>query len=483
MLEGKLALSKPLRIAVLAAVLGACGLAGLVVAGVFSSNSNKQGNASSHPKTGRNKNANSDTQPDTPYGTISTVAGTGQKWNEHGPGDGGLATHARFNEVTSVAALSDGGFLVVDADNERVRRVFPDGKIQTVAGCSASSNNSSHKFNKCAQKQERDLNRDGTSDMGDGGSAVKAELGQYVLGVRALAGGGFLIADGSEGFYGAIRHVNLAGTISRIAGHGKFSFEANDCSGGCGDGGLATKAGVYAWGVAPTSDGGFLIADTLNDRIRRVSPPNAKGVRTIKTVAGIGSFTKRGVGDLSPSFSGDGGLAIYARLDHPKGVAETPDGGFLIADSMNNRIRKVDRNGIITTVAGSGPVRLGERESKDDHRSDIWDKSGAFSGDGGPATKARLDQPRNIAVAKDGTFYIADTNNNRIRKVDPNGIITTVAGSSRQSGPIGDGGPATKARLREPWDVSLTPNGDLLIADTDHNRVRLVNLHSPRRAR
>src|SRR5207248_223189 len=135
------------------------------------------------------------------------------------------------------------------------------------------------------------------------------------------------------------------------------------------------------FGVATTADGGFLIADQSNS-IRRVSPAG-----TITTVAGSGTS----------GFSGDGGPATAAQLNAPSGVAATADGGFLIADFNNNRIRRVSSAGTITTVAGSG--------------------TSGFSGDGGPATAAQLNFPRGVAATADGGFVIADTGNSRIRHV------------------------------------------------------------------
>ena len=205
-------------------------------------------------------------------------------------------------------------------------------------------------------------------------------------------------------------------------------------------------------GVVVGSDGSFFITDKSNHRIRRVDP---KGV--ITTVAGNGT---RG-------FSGDGGLAINAQLNFPVGAGVGCDGSLYIADTDNQRIRKVDLQGLITTVAGSGPTGGGPT---------------VFSGDGGLATSARLGDPRGVAVGCDGSIYIADTHNHRIRKVDTNGVIDTVAGSGsvvggKGWGPdtiCGDGGPATSACLNLPWSVELA-NGNLYIADTDNQSIRKVD--------
>src|SRR5262249_52970399 len=157
-------------------------------------------------------------------------------------------------------------------------------------------------------------------------------------------------------------------------------------------------------------DGSVYIADTLNARIRRVDPDGL-----ITTVAGGGTVGY-----------GDGGPATQAQLAFPTALTFGPDGSLYIADGSYNNIRRVGPNGIITTVVGSGPS--------------------VYSGDGGPATQARFDFPPGVALGADGSLYITDADNNVIRRVGPDGIITTVAGNG-SSGYSGDGGPATQARL------------------------------------
>ena len=152
-------------------------------------------------------------------------------------------------------------------------------------------------------------------------------------------------------------------------------------------------------------------------------------------------------------FGGDGGQAKLAMLNQPEGVAVDASGNLYIADTDNNRIRKVSPNGIITTVAGNGIA--------------------GFGGDNGPASQAQLNHPEGVAVDASGNLYIADTGNNRIRKVSPNGIITTVAGTGI-AGFSGDGGPATQAQLNQPEGVAVDASGNLFIADTDNDRIREV---------
>jgi ribosomal protein S11 len=332
---------------------------------------------------------------------IFTAAGIGTAGFS---GDGGLAPAAEINMPSGVAATADGGFLIADTFNNRVRRVSPAGTITTVAGTGAAG------------------------FSGDGGPATAAEL-DSPDGVAATADGGFLIADT---FNNRVRRVSPAGTITTVAGSGTAGFS--------GDGRAATAAELSApVAVAAAADGGFLIADANNERVRRVSPAG-----TITTVAGTGTA----------GFSGDGGPAIAAEISDPEGVAATADGGFLIADTANNRVRRVSPAGTITTVAGTGTA--------------------GFSGDGGPATAAELDSPEGVAATADGGFLIADTINNRVRRVSPAGTITTVAGSGT-AGFSGDGGAATAAELNGPNEVTATAEGGFLVADTNNSRVRFVD--------
>ena len=168
------------------------------------------------------------------------------------------------------------------------------------------------------------------------------------------------------------------------------------------------------------------------------------GAGDISTVAGDGIAT----------FSGDGGPATSARLRNPFGVELDSSGNLFIADLGNNRIRKVDTSGNISTVAGNG--------------------SQGFSGDGGPATSTKLNNPRVVVVDSSGNLFIADTNNNRIRKVDTSGNISTVAGNG-SFGLSGDGGPATSTTLSNPRGVAVDSSGNLFIADTFNQRIRKVD--------
>jgi uncharacterized protein (TIGR03437 family) len=240
------------------------------------------------------------------------------------------------------------------------------------------------------------------------------------------------------------------GIITTVAGSGPIGYYFGSFS---GDGGLATAATLnQPSGVAVDVSGNLYIADTFNFRVRKVSP---SGI--ITTIAGGGN---------PPDGVGDGGLATSASLE-PSGIAFDASGNLYIADGTNNRIRKVSNSGIITTVAGNG-FTPGD-----------YGLTGAFSGDGGPATSAELSGPAGVAVDTSGNLFIADSNNNRIRKVSPSGIITTVAGSGAigfNNGSFsGDGGPATSATLWNPNSVVVDAVGNLFIGDSTNDRIRKVS--------
>jgi len=216
-----------------------------------------------------------------------------------------------------------------------------------------------------------------------------------------------------------------------------------------GDYGPAISAWLDApGGIAIAPNGDMYIADSNNNVIRRV---DARDHPDIEPYAG--NY------DLGSGFSGDNSLATEAQLDTPDGVTIAPDGDVIIADSHNDRIRRVDHpTGIITTIAGSG--------------------ENGYDGDDKPATEAALNTPSAVAAAPNGDIYIADTLNYRVRMIEARtGLIRTIAGdgSPGDSADVGDGGPATSAHLNMPSDVQIAPNGDIYIADIHHNRVRKVD--------
>jgi RHS repeat-associated protein len=228
----------------------------------------------------------------------------------------------------------------------------------------------------------------------------------------------------------------------------------------------ATQRAIFNPKVAVGPDGSFYISDALFEeygfdynfpisRIIKVFPDG----RSIVLAGRKDACTLYGreVACYPHGYSGDGGPADQASLFYPRGVALAPDGSLYIAEWYNRRVRRIGTDGIITTVAGGGP--------------------GPLIGDGGPATQALLDCPYGVVFAPDGSLYVSDAcaphNGDRIRRVDPNGIITTVAGNGTR-GFSGDGGPATQAQLDSPHDLALGPDGSLYIMDEGNHRVRKV---------
>jgi sugar lactone lactonase YvrE len=267
----------------------------------------------------------------------------------------------------------------------------------------------------------------GGTVFGDGGLATSGTL-CWPSGVVVDAAGNLFIADPG---HNRIRKVTAStGIISTVAGGGTQGY---------GDGISATSAQLgYPVGVAVDAAGNLFIADAGNSRIRKV----AGG--TISTVAGNGTS----------GFSGDGGPATSAQLSNPSRVTVDAAGNLIIADTYNNCIRKVTAStGVISTVVGNGTL--------------------GFGGDGGPATSAQLNWPSGVVVDTAGNLFIADSNNNVIRKVTTDGVIRTVAGNGNW-GYSGDGGPATSAKLADPTGVAVDAAGSLFIADQDNQRIRKV---------
>ncbi len=223
-----------------------------------------------------------------------------------------------------------------------------------------------------------------------------------------------------------------AQTINTFAGTGSAGFG--------GDGGPATVATFRnPTDIIMDGSGNFYIADWNNQRVRKISSTG-----TVSTIAGTGGTT----------FGGDGGPATAATLWQPASLAFDGSGNLYISDNIHNRIRMINSSGIITTVVGTG--------------------SGGFSGDGGAATAAQINNPRGIAIDASGNLYIADESNNRVRKVTPSGIISTVAGTGT-AGYNGDGIAGTAAQLFTPRDVAVDASGNLYIADNSNHRIRKIN--------
>ena len=271
----------------------------------------------------------------------------------------------------------------------------------------------------------------------DGNLATQADL-DLPEGEVLDGAGNLYIADSA---HSRIREVSAAtGKISTIAGNGNPSYT--------GDGGLAVNATLSTpASVALDGAGDLYIADSGNNAIRRIVL--ATGI--ITTVAGNGT----------PGATGDGGQATAAQLNNPVGITVDAAGNLYIADNFNHKIREVSTAGVISTIAGNGTTQA--------------NGAGSYSGDGGPATQAGLNYPYGVALDQAGNIYIPDSGNNRIREVNAaTQIITTYAGNGTL-GSAGDSGAATQANLYSPSGVAFDPAGNLYIADTQNNRIRKVS--------
>ena len=388
---------------------------------------------------------------DATTGILTLVAGNGTPGFS---GDNGPATSAQLYGPQGVAVDSAGNLYIADTGNNRIRKVT-NGVITTVAGNGQpgfSGDNGPATSAQLSGPTGLAVDSAGNLYIGDTGNSrirevsngvittvagsgpcsrifppVSCNSGQLLapMGVAVDSAGNLYIAESGESAdTGNSRILQVSnGVITTVAGGG-FS--------GLGDNGPATSATLYLpYGVAVDPAGNLYIAEYYRCLIRKVS----NGV--ITTVAGGG-----------PSL-GDNGPATSAQLNFPEGVAVDSAGNLYIADSGNYRIRTVS-NGVITTVAGNGTQ--------------------GFSGDNGPATSAALSGPNGVAVDSAGNLYIADYYNNRIRKVS-NGVITTVAGGGAS---FGDNGPATSAQLYEPWGVAVDSAGNLYIADSGNDRIRVL---------
>ncbi len=346
-----------------------------------------------------------------PIGFVGFTSSTGYASNAHNIRSWTFEPSSRcevsgqsdsLNYPLGVAISTDGSLYIADTDNHRVLHIETDGRVTTFAGTGTAGYS------------------------GDGGPAHQSLLNRPT---RITFG-----ADNSLVDHGnhRIRRVGTDGIITTVAGNGTAGYS--------GDGGSATQAQLNnPTHVAVHADGSLYIAGWwYNHRIRRVG---TDGI--ITTVAGNGTA----------GYSGDSGPATEAQLNVPTDVTLGADGSLYIADQANHCIRRVGTDGIITTFAGTG--------------------NAGYSGDDGPATQAQLYNPLGLAFDTDGNLYISEWRNNRVRRVSPDGIITTFAGTGN-AGYSGDGGPATQAQLNGPNGLLVSTDGSLYIADSENNRIRSV---------
>jgi sugar lactone lactonase YvrE len=329
--------------------------------------------------------------------------GTAQTSKTDIPSNRYLPTLKDFAFPVAVTQDQEGNLWVIDHSNNRILRVEKDNRVFLVAGNGSSK------------------------ASGDGGPAQKA--GVFPLAFALGPDDSLYVADHENH---RIRKIFSDGTIETLAGTGQAGFS--------GDGGLAWKAQLNdPTGVAADQANNVYIADHGNHRIRVVRPNG-----TIETLAGNGQ----------EGFSGDDGPALHAKLSSPWSVTADCKGGLLVADIGNNRIRVIDQDGRIQTVAGDG--------------------KGESKGDGGPAVAASINS--SVAVAPDcrtQSLYIADTGSERIRRVNQEGMIQTVAGTGA-FGFKGDGGKALNAEFGSPYSLWVDPKGGIYIADANNQRIRYV---------
>jgi hypothetical protein len=346
-----------------------------------------------------------------PAGSMSTFAGTGKAGHA---GDGGPAIKALLDQPFHCELDGKGNLYIAEAGNHCVRKVnLQTGILTTVAGSG----------------------KKGYS--GDGGPATQATMNEPYA----------VVVDAQDNLYvvdrlnAVIRKVDgKTGTISTIAGNAKKGFS--------GDGGPATQASFREPNdCCLDGQDGLLIADVADWRIRRLDLKTG----SISTFAGTGKSTLKLKTKIDRSQVGDGGPATKAVVAGARAVCVDGKGNTYICEREGSSIRKVDAKGIITTIGGTGE----------------WD----YTGDGGDARKALFKGPKGIRCDKDGHIYVVDCENHAIRKIDAGtNVVTTVAGGRKGTG--GDGGPATQAGMDRPHGCIIDAMGHIYIADSNNNRVR-----------
>lgn len=403
-----------------------------------------------------------------PSYAIQTVAGTDNS------GNGASALSVALGQPEGIAVDNAGNIFIAEAANSRVRKIASDGSIQTLAGTGVAG------------------------FSGDGGPATAAQLNQP-YGLAIDSAGALYIADLGNS---RVRKIAANGTIQTLAGGGTLPAATT------GQGGPATSAQLsQPRNVAVSADGSLYISDFGANQVYRVASDG-----TLSLIAGNGAA----------GFSGVGTSALMAELNAPAGLAVDPSGAVYVADSGNNRVRKIYNGMIITVFNTPGPTGValdtsgmvyiagssyvgtliqpiaGVSSGRDltlDSKGDIYATSGAYvlempaggnvttiagsgnsanyGGDGGQATDAQLNSPSGTVMDSSGNWYIADTGNNRIRMVTPAGVISTVAGTGT-AGSTGDNGPALNAELSSPHGLAVDSSNNLYIADTGNNELRKI---------
>jgi uncharacterized protein (TIGR03437 family) len=376
-----------------------------------------------------------------PQYTIATIAGNCSSVPCQGnfAGDGGPATNAFLFGPSDVVFDSLGNLYFSDTVNNRIRQLnLGTPMLSTVIISTVAGNGTAGYF-------------------GDGSSATAQGTELYSpTGITFGGSGNFYIADTGNAVIREVMNIGSGGNISTVAGDNTLG------AGFGGDGAPATGAQLSnPTGVVVDSSGNMYIADPDNNVVRVVCGNPAPSVCSTESLPAGDITTFAGNQPTGANYTGDGGLATQALLNDPVAVLLDSAGNLYISDSGNNAIRKVDTKGIITTVAGCCEANGSGGTA-------------GYSGDGGPATKAELDNPKGLAFDSSGNLYIADRDNSVIRMVAPNGDIYTIAGN-QHAGPgySGDGGPATSAQLSSPAGVAAY-GGKIYIADYGNNLIRVL---------
>jgi uncharacterized protein (TIGR03437 family) len=383
----------------------------------------------------------------TPAGALSLIAGG----TLGSGGDGGPATQAGLSFPAGIALDAAGNIYIADTFNCKVRMVNPTGVISTVVGtgvCGRTGDNSIATKAQIAFPTSIVLDSAGTMYIGEYGRIRKVAPDQTVSTVSGL---GTSIVDGPATQSAVGTTIGLAldsagnlyiadadnNRVREVTGLNIKTIAGKSTGGFSGDGGPASAALLsYPTGVLVDSKGNLYIADQSNDRIRLINT-----ALTISTFAGANHF------------AGDSGSATSALLNLPSHALMDASGNLYISDSMNNRIRKVNAAGTITTVAGTGVC--------------------AYSGDNGPAASAAICLPGQMALDSTGRLYFADTLNSVVRRIETTGVITTFAGTGT-FGTTGDLGPATAAQFELPVGLAFDAAGNLFVSDNYAHTVRKI---------
>jgi S1-C subfamily serine protease/sugar lactone lactonase YvrE len=381
-------------------------------------------------------------------GRLQTIAGDGQA---RFSGDGGPATQASLNNPMGLAYDSTGNLYIADRGNGRVRMVAMDGRITTIAGpgvikdpmvCPQAVAAGAQGEIVIGDPCRRDVlvirngqssilggtrNMNTKEPMGMGGPSTAASFDEW--GVAAMGNGDVLIAGPD---YGYLYRIDSRGTFSILAGTGSWRATPD---------GTSAKDALFQHPsrIAADSTGAIIVADIDGGRIYRI---DAKGMATRLTGGG------------RQNYSGENVIAKDATINQAWGVRVRPNGTVVFSERVGSRIREITTDGKLRTIAGNGRAE--------------------YAGDGGKATAAALNNPLGICLDDAGNIYLADNGNNRIRKVGPDGTIQLVAGNGMR-GFSGDGGPAERASFSYPAAVESGPDGSLYIADLNNRRVRKIS--------